>query len=246
MQYKQAFSRLYPIEALGGGRLDEALAFLDDGKLLVELGDAPEVIDLGVQDAGESILVMAGDQPFQAAETPDARYSVEVHAIPHQGSMEYWLIQTNRAHNTYKRTHLNSKWDAHLAREPRVVASPGSGFFMVDDGGTLRLYNAADLAQVGTFQVANAYSGNQIVALAVSADDRYIAALSRWKDIVLYDVTERQVAFVRHIADGVGWYGSEAAQLLIAQNAATLVTAGISESQISVNIFESIAVSASV
>ena len=87
-----------------------------------------------------------------------------------------------------------------------------------------------------------------MLALAVSADCRLVAALSVWKDIVLYNVAERKVAFVRQIRDGIGWYDSPRAYILVAGDAEAIVTLGISQqgnaegrSYLSLNAFQFIA-----
>ncbi len=101
------------------------------------------------------------------------------------------------------------------------------------------------MIEAGTYQIANANTENRVLALAVSADGRLIAGLSSWKDIVLYNVAERKVAFVRQIRDGIGWYDSSQAYILIAGDAEAIVTLGISQqanaegkSYLSLNAFQ--------
>src|SRR5262249_48137102 len=101
-------------------------------------------------------------------------------------------------------------------------------YFIVDDGGTVRLYSAAHLVDMGAFQLAHTDTENRIAALAASSDERLIAGLSSWKDIVLYNVPERRVAFVRQIKDSVGWYDPSEAHIVVIGNAEAIVTVGLS------------------
>ncbi len=246
MPYKQVYGKLYSGDSLGQQTPGEVLALLPDGQLSVQLAGRSEVLNLGVAHPSASTLVMSGDLPFQFAVTPDGRYSVEISPIEHEGTTEYWLIHTDQANGKFKRAKLSSEWRAAgTGNQPRVTASPDSAYFIADDSGTIRLYSAPHLIEAGTYQIANANTENRVLALAVSADGRLIAGLSSWKDIVLYNVAERKVAFVRQIRDGIGWYDSSQAYILIAGDAEAIVTLGISQqanaegkSYLSLNAFQ--------
>ncbi len=215
MPYKQIFTRAYPFDALSGD-LGDIISLLPDGRLSIRLSSGPEVVDIGVQEPIISTLVLTGDESNQAAETPDGRYRLEIDTFDFEGDTEFWLV------------HIDKVFREGTETEPRVAVSPGGTFFLADDSGTLRLYTAAHFVEAGTFQVAHAKTENRIVALAVSADERLIAGLSSWKDIVLYNVPDRKVAFVRQIRDEVGWYDSTPAHILVAGNAEAIVTVGLS------------------
>jgi hypothetical protein len=228
--YKQVFGKLYSGDSLGAASAAEAIALLPDGRLNIQLGGKSEIVNLGVAHPVASSLIMAGDQPYQFAATPDGRYSVEINTFPHENITEYWLIHTDQANGKFKRAKLTSEWKSDDAvTQPRVTASPDSSFFIADDGGTIRLYSAAHFIEAGTFQIAHTNTGNRVLALAISADGRLIAGLSSWKDIVLYNIAERKVAFVRQIRDSVGWYDPSQAFILIAGDAEAIVTLGISQ-----------------
>ena len=227
MPYKQIFTRAYPFDALSGD-LGDIISLLPDGRLSIRLSSGPEVVDIGVQEPIISTLVLTGDESNQAAETPDGRYRLEIDTFDFEGDTEFWLVHIDKANGKFKRAKLTSAFREGTETEPRVAVSPGGTFFLADDSGTLRLYTAAHFVEAGTFQVAHAKTENRIVALAVSADERLIAGLSSWKDIVLYNVPDRKVAFVRQIRDEVGWYDSTPAHILVAGNAEAIVTVGLS------------------
>jgi len=245
--YKQVFSRLYPMEALGQRSLSEALVMLPDGHLSIRLAGAPELVDVGAREAATSQVVLSGDSFPQSAETPDARFSLEIERFAFEGISEYWLIHTDRASGKFKRAKLNSEFRPNSTLGPRLSISPKGSLFIVDDSGTIRLYTAPHFAEAGTFQVAHANSENRAVALAASVDETLIAGLSAWKDIVLYSVIHRKVMFVRQIRDGVGWYEPTPAYIFMTSNAEAIITVGVSHETLqqnaqrfSVNAFQSI------
>ncbi len=243
MPYKQVFARVYADDVLGSRSLDDALTFLPDGRLSVQFASSPELVDIGIHEPAVSSLVLTGDDPALSADTPDKRYHVEIESFNHQGVTEFWLIHTDQANGKFKRAKLNSEYRPGSSTGPRVAVSPGGAFFLTDDSGTVRLYTSKHLMEAGVFQVAHPKSENKIVALAVSSDDRLIAGLSSWKDIVLYNVPDRRVAFVRQIRDEVGWYDAMPAHILVAGNAEAIVTVGASKGpngqnrRLSVNAF---------
>ncbi len=229
MPYKQIFTRLYDAANLGDQSLEEALALLPDGRLSVGLAASADVIDIGINEAYVSTEVLSGDEMSESAETPDGRYFVEVATYPHEGTNEYWLSHTDQANGKFKRAKLNTEWRTNGMTQPRVVVSPGGSYFIVDDSGTVRLYSAPHLLEAGAFQVAHINTENRIVALAVSTDERLIVGLSAWKDIVLYSVADRRVAFVRQIRDEIGWYDPNNAHIMLVGNAEAIVTIGIAD-----------------
>jgi hypothetical protein len=78
----------------------------------------------------------------------------------------------------------------------------------------------------GVFQVAHAGTDNRIESLAISASGNIIAGLSRWKDIVLFNVPERRLDLVRQIRDEVGWYDQGPGLIMLANDARAIVTVG--------------------
>ena len=243
MPYKQVFVRTYPSSAVGSRDLGDLLELLPDGRLNIRLAAAPEVVDIGAHEAIQSTVILAGDHAFQDAETPDGRFRLAIESLLHQDVTEFWLIHTDKANGKYKRLKLYTEWIEKGHTPPRVAVSPGGSFFLADDSGTVRLYSTPHMVEMGAFQVAHANTENRIIALAVSTDESLIAGLSSWKDIVLYSVPNRRVAFVRQIKDGVGWYDPTRALILITGNADAIVTVGVSrkasqdETNLSVNAF---------
>jgi len=189
-------------------------------------------VDIGIHTPGISSVVLAGDYPYQEAETPDGRYRIDVETFEHQGITEFWLIHTDQANGKFKRIKLNTEWRSPGRYHPRVTVSPMGSFFLADDNGTIRLYNSAYLLDAGTFQVAHADTDNRIIAVAVSTDEHLIAALSSWKDIVVYNVVDRRVAFVRQIKDTLGWYDAGLGHILITENAEAIITVGANQDEV--------------
>jgi hypothetical protein len=217
--YKHVLTRLYPPDVLANRSFGDAFVVLPDGRLTVQFGTPPDVIDLGIREPIRSVAVLR-DRPGQEAITPDGHYRVEIDTYEQGDTAEFWLIHINQVSGKFKRAKLS----AASRRVPRIAASPGGTFFLADDCGTIRLYDALTLHGLGVFEAAHAATENRIAALAVSADDRFVAALSSWKDFVLYHVPERRVVAVRHIDDPAGWY--DQAFILIAAHGAAIVTAG--------------------
>src|SRR5262245_33164566 len=206
LPYKQIFGRLYQANALGDRDLNDLFTLLPDGRLSIRLADAPDVVDIAIKEPVLSSMIFAGNHAYDEAVSSDGRYRLQIDTFLHQGVNEFWLIHTDQANGKFKRAKLNTEWRAEGHYRPRIAVSPGGAFFLADDSGTIRLYSVAHLLDTGVFQVAHSNTENRVVALAVSADERLIAGLSSWKDIVLYSVPERRVAFVRQIKDSVGWY----------------------------------------
>jgi hypothetical protein len=226
--YKRVLARSYPISALSGREPGDWLALLPDGRLSIRLASAPEAIDIGVRQPASSTVVLGGATAHLDAVTPDSRYRVEIGTFDHGGVTEFWLIHTDQTSGKFKRAKLTAESTGQGQVSPRVAVSPGGAFFLADDGGTVRLYDVAHLLDMGTFQVAHAHTGNPVAVLAVSADERFVAGLSSWKDLILYHVPERQVVFVRHIKDDTGWYDPALAHVLIAGDAEAIATVGAS------------------
>ncbi len=249
MPYKQVFARLYP-NTLGERNLVEMFAFLPDGRLSIRLATAPELIDIGPHGPSVSTPILSGGGPVPLAQTIDGAFQVEVEAAAHRDITEFWLFHTDKANNKFKRVKLNTEWPASGNSQPRVAVAPSSSFFIADDSGTVRLYSVEDLQDIGAFQIAHPNTENRIVAMAVSPEDRLIAGLSSWKDIVLYDLSHRKVVFVRQIRDNVGWYDPSMAHIIIDGNAEVIITVGLShetdhqnQTNFSVNAFRYIPLS---
>ncbi len=251
MPYKQVYARLYSSDALLDLDLGDVFTFLPDGRLSIGVEATPDIVDLGDHSPGSSSIVLSGDAPYQEAETSDGRYHVEIETFDHQGTTEFWLVHTDKANGKFKRAKLATEWHSPGRFRPRITVSPNGSLFVADDCGTVRLYSAAHLLESGTFQVAHSNTENRIIALAVSADERLIVALSSWKDIVLYNVPERKVAFVRQIKDNLGWYDMDLGHILITPNAEAIITVGANQdvgdeeaAKFSINAFKFIPLSA--
>ena len=249
VSYKQVFARLYPIGALGDRRLSDAVTFLPDGRLAIRLANKPEIIDLGVQQPAPSVILLTGDESAQDIETPDRRHRLEIDTFPQRDVTEFWLIHTDLANGKFKRVKLNTEWANHVGRiRPRLAVSPKGTFFLVDDSGVVRLYSAAHMLEIGTFLVAHPHTENRIIALAVSAGEQIIAALSSWGDVFLYSIPKRRIVFVRNLRDGIGWYDPVYGYVLVTDKAEAIVTVGMSiadyspqrEPTVSVNVFRAI------
>ena len=228
--YKHLLARSYPISAVGSRDPGDLLTLLPDGRLSIRLAAAPEAIDIGLRQHTLSTVVLRSTLPHQEATTPDGRYRVEIGTFDHGGVTESWLIHTDQTTGKFKRVRLTTDSTGPVQFSTRIVVSPGGRFFLADDSGTVRLYDTANLLDIGTFQVAHAYTDNRIAALAVSADERFVAGLSSWKDILLYNIPERQVVFVRHIQDSMGLYDPALVHILVAGDAEAIATIGISGS----------------
>jgi hypothetical protein len=247
LSYKQVFSQLYPLDAPSSAIPDDLFTLLPDGSLSIRFGAIPDVVELGVSVPTLSTMILSGGGSYQEVNTPDGRCHLNIEAFIHQGSTEFWLIHMDHANGKFRRAKLNAEWRSREGHTPRVALSPNGTFFAVDDSGTVRLYSAAHLSDIGAFQVAHAHTENRIVALACTPDERLIAGLSSWKDVVIYNVEERRVAFVRQIKDNLGWYDHDQAYIFLAGNAEAIITAGISQGSASkgvpswsINVFQSI------
>lgn len=243
LPYKQIFSRLIPDLNSDPLRLEEVFSILPDGRLSMHLSGPPEALDITIREQKVSTLVLAGETPQLEAETPDGRYHIEIGSFVHLDVTEFWLVHTDRANGKFKRAKLSTEWQSTWHSQPQVAVSPKGSFFLADDSGIIRLYNTTHLVETGTFQVAHPHTENEVIALAVSSDERLIAGLSSWKDLVLYNVPERKVDFVRQIRDGVGWYESAPASVLIVGDAEAIVTAGAifdanGQNELSLNAFQ--------
>ncbi len=238
LTYQHVLARLYAPDILANRAFGEAFIALPDGRLTVQLGIPPDVIDLEIREPILSTAVLDAGA-CQEATTPDGRYHVEIDSFAQGDSAEFWLIHIDQASGKFRRAKLSADGSGDPGnRQPRVAASPDGTFFLADDCGTVRLYDAVTLRGLGVFEVAHACTENRIAALAVSADARYLAALSRWKDFVVYDVPARRVAAVRHLDDPQGWY--DQAYILIVMDGAVVVTLGRLTGQhaaVSVNVF---------
>jgi hypothetical protein len=247
LSYKQVFTQLYPADAAGSRPPDELFTILPNGGLSIQFGETPDIVDLGVSAPTLSTMVLSGGGTYQEVETSDGRCHLSIEAFIHQGNTEFWLIHTDHANGKFRRAKLNTEWRGQGRHAPRVALSPNGTFFVVDDSGTVRLYSTTHLSDIGAFQVAHAHTENRIVALACTPDERLIAGLSSWKDVVIYNVEERRVAFVRQIKDNLGWYDHDQAYIVIAGAAEAIITAGISQGSASqgipnwsINVFQAI------
>jgi hypothetical protein len=238
MPYRQIFAQHYPAsEPLPS--LAECFTLLTDGRLSVQITEPAEIVATGWNAAEPtSILVMNGAVGYRTVTTPDGRFQLELDFFTRNGRIEFWLIHTDSATGRVHRVKLNTEAERMPQNPPRLTVSPRGDFFLVDDSGTVRLYSAAHLSEIGVFQIAHTNTGNAIIALTVTPDERFVAGLSLWKDIVVYDVVARKVTFVRQIRDALGWYEREPAYLMLAYDSALIVSAGMSNATLGVNAFQ--------
>jgi hypothetical protein len=226
--YKHAFSRLYPVSALGNRPLASAFTLQADGRLAIDLNGQQELIDLlNAKAAYPQSSPVITEQTTDRAITPDRRFGVQVVVQPFGTAQEYWLHHIDRATGRSRRIRLSTEFRPHTPRTPRVAVSPRGYFFIVDDDGTVRLFTAQHLTAVGVFQVAHSSTENRIVSLAISAQETLLVGLSSWKDIVLYNIVERRLVFIRQIRDQVGWYDQGPGLIALAGEGEAVVTIGI-------------------
>src|SRR5512143_562215 len=171
--YKHVLARLYSPDVLANRPFGDAFVPMPDGRLTIQLGTPPDVIDLGVRQPIQSVGVL-DNASRQEATTPDGQYHVEIDSFEQDNANESWLIHTDQASNKFKRAKLST--ERHIGQRPaRIAASPDGTFFLADDHGTVRLYDAMTLHGLGVLEVVHASTENRILAAAVSADDRFVA-----------------------------------------------------------------------
>jgi len=230
--YRLAFTRIYPLSDLGDRSLEHAFSLDDRGALSIDLDSGQETLPI-VTDPGRkpyppSTLVIAGDTPDQVM-TRDGRFAVRILTRPFGSKQEYWLQHTDEWASRSYRVRLSAEVHPDAHRRPRIALAPRADLFVADDDGTVRLYGVRHFMTAGVFQVAHTSTDNQIVALAVSSTGTLLAGLSRWKDIVLYNVPERKLDFVRQIHDQVGWYRREPGLILLAGDGEAIITVGVGQ-----------------
>ena len=121
MAYKHAFSRQYPIPALGSRSLDEAFVLQADGRLTIEIDGEQESIALldGGQYTESTLLFIADSDDW--AVTHDQRYGVQIVSQPYGDTQEYWLHHVDRATGRNRRTRLSAEYHDNNSRRPRVT-----------------------------------------------------------------------------------------------------------------------------
>ncbi len=201
----------------------------DNGLLIVDLDGEQEAIQVLDCPPGTrcqpSQVVLAGQSPDRVA-TPDERFSMRLIVRPFGSHREFWVEHTDeRARRSY-RVRLSTEVDSDSPNRPRLAVIPQADLFAVDDDGIVRLFTTRHCMAAGVFQVAHAGTDNQIESLAISASGNIIAGLSRWKDIVLFNVPERRLDLVRQIRDEVGWYDQGPGLIMLADDARAIVSVG--------------------
>ena len=223
---------MFPLDDLGDRSLEDAFVLGETGSFIINLASVQEAIPL-ITDGSRlpcrpSNLVLAGDTPDQVI-TRDGRFSVRVLTRPFGDKQEYWLQHTDEWASRSYRVRLSAEVRPDNLYRPRIALAPGADLFVADDDGTVRLYGVRHFMAAGVFQVAHTSTDNQIVALAISHSGKFLAGLSRWKDIVLYNVPERRLDFVRQINDQVGWYDQDPGLIMLAGDGEGIVTVGIGQ-----------------
>ncbi len=232
MPYKQVFAHVY----------DTAPGTPSPASFASILPDMPAELlaSTSMSSNNLSTLVLEGSASASKAVTPDNRYRLELDFFSRNGLTEFWLLHTDAATGRVRRAKLNTESQGVTPNVPRLAVSPRGNFFLVDDSGVVRIYSAVHLSELGVFQVAHSGTENAIIALAVSADEYWIGGLSRWKDIILYNLVQRRVSFVRQVRDPLGWYDRQPAQLLLSGGADVIITVGANGRTLSANAFQSV------
>ncbi len=227
--FKHAFSRLYPHSALGNRTLSTAFVLQENGLLIVDLDGEQEAIQMLADNPAKRCQpsrVVLAEQNLDRVATPDERFSMRLIIRPFGSRQEYWVEHMDeRARRSY-RVRLSTEVDPDNPYRPRLAVIPDAELFVVDDDGIIRLFTVRHCMAAGVFQVAHASTDNQIASLAISASGNLLAGLSRWKDIVLFNVPERRLEFVRQIRDDVGWYDQGPGLILLADDARAIITIG--------------------
>lgn len=243
--YRRIFTRLY--EDVEGRDLNGVVGVSPDGLLDIRLAKPPDAVDLGIkhEHLTPSSMLIGGDTPHQHVRSADGRHQFDIEALDYRGISEFWLRYTERESGNFRRIKLNAEGRPPIRYRPRVAVAPGGDFFVVDDIGIVRLYGLPTLSEIGTFQLASPNTDNRLVALAVSADNQYVAGMSSWKNVILYSLPERRVLFVRQIQDKIGWYGEGSAYIGLPAGAEIIVAIGASQAPgspgqmaYSVNVFK--------
>jgi hypothetical protein len=230
--YRLAFTRIFLLSDLGDRSLEHAFTLDERGALNINLDSSQEILpvvtDHSRLPSPPSTLVISGDTPDQVI-TRDGRFSVRILTRPFGNKQEYWLQHTDEWASRSYRVRLSAEVRADDRQRPRIALAPGADLFIADDDGTVRLYGMRHFMTLGAFQVAHSSTDNQIVALAISSAGTLLAGLSRWKDIVLYNVPERKLDFVRQIHDQVGWYDRGPGLIMLAGDGEAIVTVGVGQ-----------------
>jgi len=223
--YKQVFFHTFPDLSPDGLPRGEWIALRPDGQL--QIGDGPdaEIVDLGV--AANNVLPTLLDASTPAVEvtTPNGIGSAGLHRLERNGRAEYWLhLQTVEHSRRVKLVWESGKNDQNTP--PTLGIMPQGGYYVVNDDGVIRLYESATLADAGAFQAVYPGTANRVQRVVGAESAGLVGALTSWKNIVLYSLTERRLLLVRQIHDPVIVYEPGTARLLVTPDGGLVVAGG--------------------
>lgn len=212
---------------MGDMPLSQAFVLREDGHVVVNLRGEQEDIEVytSAPPCAWSSPVTLQDR----ASSPDGRFSAEIQRKRYGNREEFGLQLINHDAGSSTSIRLGTGFDPEIGYAPRVAAAPSGQFYIVDDSGTIRLYDASDFDSRGAFQVAHPGTNNQIVALALSADENWLVGLSSWKDIMVYSIDERRLVYIRQIRDRVGWYDQGPGLVAITDKTRDIITVGMGQ-----------------
>jgi WD40 repeat protein len=228
VSYKQIFSLQYPVAALGGRPINSAVVPRSDGTVELVLNGLPTSIPLvdSATPCTWSTLIFPRNASATIS-TDDSRYRAAIVQQEFETHAEYWIEHTDWAAGRSHRVKLSAVPGQSAGWEPALAISPRGHYIITDDDGTVRLYAADTMIPAGAFQVSHVSTDNRITALAITPDETIVAALSSWKDVVLYSITERKIIFVRQVRDPVGWYDQGPGMIGVAQEGIAILAVGI-------------------
>jgi len=232
LSFKRVYTRLYDQAAVRVTHLHDSVRFVQPGSLEICLTETPEVLEIASAPLEASTALFGGGPPPKAPLiTRDQRYQISLDRSEHMNRSEFWITCIDQSDNKVRRLKLNTEWSAPMEFPPRIALSPDERLLVSDDGGVVRLHSFPELASIGSFQIAHPETGNNVAALSLGAGGRFLAGLSTWKNIVLYNLLEQRVVFVRQIQDSVGWYQPTSAYIMLSPGAEVIVTVGMGQAQ---------------
>ncbi|CAG0999353.1 MAG: hypothetical protein IAE83_04095 [Anaerolinea sp.] len=221
MPYKHLYTGLFNAD----DKLDLAASLsLAGGMLRITIGERSETLDFEGPVVGSSSSFRFSDHAH--LETNSGRFAIHLETTPQHGTVEYWLNCQDLTTLRSRRFKLNAEASrSDNTSEPRIGSVFGAMLFAVDDGGIVRLYRPPEFTEVGTFQVAQPGTENRLLALAISRDGNLVAALNRWRTVILYHIEQRRIIFTRQLSDADKWYEPGQGVLFFTLNAEYIISA---------------------
>lgn len=224
-QFRQVSKHFYP-NISPDWLHEDYLSITAEGRLCLQMAHLSEMIDLPNHNGAHSVPIMLPEIDQQQAFAAEGRLRLFLRRVQHHSHTEFWLHHADMDNERSKRLKLMTEWQTADAFTPRLATLPDERHFVVDDGGVLRFYTSEDLTEAGAVQVAQHGTGNQLLVLAASRQQPFVAALSRSKNLILYSLTEQRTLFVRQINDTISMYSAHGTRLYLAEDAAWIVVAG--------------------